>query len=156
MYSKMIELYTHTHTHIYIYIYILFHILSHDVYHRILNTVSCAIQENTVVYPSYICAVFSRFSRVQLCDPIDCSLSGSSVHEILQARILEWVAMPSSRGSFRPRDWTLASCIVGGFFTCWAIGEAPILYRVACICSTQTPNPSLPHPPSCQTCGLLQ
>ena len=43
-----------------------------------------------------------------LCDPIDCSLPGSSVHGILQARILEWVAILFSRGSFWPRDWTLA------------------------------------------------
>ena len=39
-----------------------------------------------------------------LCDPMDCSLTGSSVHGILQARILEWVAMPFSRGSSQPRD----------------------------------------------------
>ena len=39
-----------------------------------------------------------------LCDPMDCSLPGSSVHGLLQAGILEWVAMPSSRGSSRPRD----------------------------------------------------
>ena len=42
-----------------------------------------------------------------LCDPIDCSPPGSSVHGILQARILEWVVIPSSRGSSRARDWTL-------------------------------------------------
>ena len=41
-----------------------------------------------------------------LCDPMDCSLPGTSAHGVLQARILEWVAMPSSRGSFWPRDWT--------------------------------------------------
>ena len=41
-----------------------------------------------------------------LCDPMDCSLPGSSVHEILQARILEWVAIPFSRGSSQPRDQT--------------------------------------------------
>ena len=41
-----------------------------------------------------------------LCDPIDCSPPGSSVHGILQARRLEWLAMPFSRGSSRPRDWT--------------------------------------------------
>ena len=41
-----------------------------------------------------------------LCKLMDCSLPGSSVHRILQARILEWVATPFSRGSFRPRDWT--------------------------------------------------
>ena len=39
-----------------------------------------------------------------LCDPVDCSLPGSSVHGILQARILEWAAIPFSRGSFQPRD----------------------------------------------------
>ena len=41
-----------------------------------------------------------------LCDPVDCSPPGSSVHEILQARVLQWVAMPSSRGSSRPGDRT--------------------------------------------------
>ena len=51
-----------------------------------------------------------------LCDPMDCSLPGSSVHGILQARILEWVAMPFSRGSSHPRDQTLVSCIAGRFF----------------------------------------
>ena len=45
-----------------------------------------------------------------LCDPMDYSLPGSSVHGILQARILEWVAMPSSRGSSQPRDWTHVYC----------------------------------------------
>ena len=39
-----------------------------------------------------------------LCDPIDCSLPGSSLHGILHARILEWVSMPFSRGSLQPRD----------------------------------------------------
>ena len=46
-----------------------------------------------------------------LCDPMDCSPAGSSVHGILQARILEWVAMPFSRGSFQPRDRIQVSCI---------------------------------------------
>ena len=44
-----------------------------------------------------------------LCDPMDCSLPGYSVHGILQARILEWVVMPSSRGSSQPRDQTCVS-----------------------------------------------
>ena len=51
------------------------------------------------------------------CDPTDYSLPGSSVHRILQARILKWVAMPSSRGPSWPRGWTHVSCIAGGFFT---------------------------------------
>ena len=52
-----------------------------------------------------------------LCDPMDCSPPGSSVHGILQARILEWVAMLSSRGSSPPRDQTQVSHIGGRFFT---------------------------------------
>ena len=43
-------------------------------------------------------------SCLTLCDPMDCSLPGSSVHGILQAKILEWVAIPFSRGSSQPRD----------------------------------------------------
>ena len=52
-----------------------------------------------------------------LCDPMDCSPPGSSVHGILQARILEWVAIPFSRGSARCRDRTQVSYIEGRFFT---------------------------------------
>ena len=58
-----------------------------------------------------------------LCNPMGCSPPGSSVHRILQARILEWVAMPSSRGSSRPRDWTQVSCIAGRSITIWATRE---------------------------------
>ena len=47
-----------------------------------------------------------------LCDPMDYAF-----HGILQARILEWVAFPFSRGSSQPRDQTQVSCIAGGFFT---------------------------------------
>ena len=50
-------------------------------------------------------------SCLTLCDPMDCSLPGSSVHGILQARILEWAVMPSSRGSSRPRDQTQVSAL---------------------------------------------
>ena len=56
---------------------------------------------------------------------MDCSLPGSSVHRILQARILEWVSIPFSRGSSGPRDWTLVSSFAGGFFTVWDTSEAP-------------------------------
>ena len=52
-------------------------------------------------------------SCLTLCDPMDCSLPGSSVHGILQARILGWVAVPSSRGSSPPRDRILISCVSG-------------------------------------------
>ena len=55
-----------------------------------------------------------------LCNPMDCSLPGSSVHGIFQARILEWVAISFSRRSSQPRDWTRVSHIVGRCFTIWA------------------------------------
>ena len=56
-------------------------------------------------------------------NPMDCSPPGSSVHGILQARILEWNAIPFSRGSSQARDWTWISCIACRFFTDWATGK---------------------------------
>ena len=56
-------------------------------------------------------------SCLTLCNPTDCSPTGSSIHGILQATILEWVAMPSSRGSSQPRDRTQVSHIARRFFT---------------------------------------
>ena len=53
--------------------------------------------------------VLSCFVRDRLCNPVNCNPPGCSVHGILQARILECVAMPSSRGSFQPRDQTCIS-----------------------------------------------
>ena len=58
-----------------------------------------------------------------LCDPMDCSLPGSSVHGIFQASVLEWVAISFSRGSSQPRDQTWVSRIVGRCFTIWATRE---------------------------------
>ena len=58
------------------------------------------------------------------CCPMDCSQPGSSVHRILQARILEWGAIPLSRGSSRPKDWIRVSWIAGRLFTIWATREA--------------------------------
>ena len=58
-----------------------------------------------------------------LCYPMDCSPPGSPVCGILQARRLERVAIPFSRGSFWPRDWTLVSCITSRLFTIWATGD---------------------------------
>ena len=60
-----------------------------------------------------------------LCDPMDCSPPGSLVHGIFQAWILEWVAIPFSRGSSQPRDRTQVSHIVSRCFTIWATREAP-------------------------------
>ena len=71
-------------------------------------------------------------SCVTLWDPMDCSLPSSSVHGISQARIVEWIAMSSSKRTHRPRDWTPISCIS---FTgrqilyLWTTWEALIKYN---------------------------
>ena len=66
-------------------------------------------------------------SSPTLCSPTDCSLPGSSVHGILQERILEWVSMPFSRVFTPLRDQTWVSHIAGRFFTIWAIWETLVL-----------------------------
>ena len=73
-----------------------------------------------------IVLTISHKSRPTLCDPMDHNLPGSSVHEIFQARILEWVAISFSRRSSQPRDWTRVSGIVGRRFTIWATREVRI------------------------------
>ena len=59
-----------------------------------------------------------------LCD-MDCSLPGSSVHGIFQARVLEWGAIAFSRGFSWPRDWTQVFRLAGRSFTVWATREVP-------------------------------
>ena len=71
-------------------------------------------------------------SRPTLCDPLDYNLPGSSAHWILQARMLEWVAMPSSRGSSWPRDWTWV------FYASW-IGRCVLYHQ----CHLGNPIPEI-------------
>ena len=110
---------------------ILYH-LSHQGSPRILEWVACVFSRGpsqprnqtglscttwvlSLEPPGKPCKPFSSvqsLSCVQLCDSMDCI-----VHGILQARILEWVAVPFSRGSSQPRDRTQVSCVAGGSFT---------------------------------------
>ena len=59
-----------------------------------------------------------------LCDPLDCSLPDSSIQGILLVKYWSGLAVPFSRGSSKPRNWTQVSCTAGRFFTIWATGEA--------------------------------
>ena len=81
-----------------------------------------------------------------LCNSIDCSPPGSTVHGILQVRILEWITMPFFRGSSQPRDWTWVSCIAGRFFTIWASWKAyymaAVSYYLKFLCVTLSLWPS--------------
>ena len=91
-----------------------------------------------------------------LCKSMDCSPPGSSVHGILQARILECVAVSSSRGSSQLRDQTWVSCIAGSFFTVWATRGNPTipcsLLRQKFYCWPQTSSRC--HVPSLRYCIL--
>ena len=93
-----------------------------------------------------------------LCNPMDCNPSGSSVHGILQARILEWVAMPSFRGSSQPRDWIQVSLIAGRFLSIWATREAHF-YSAAAKSLQSCPtlcDPIDGSPPGSPVPGILQ
>ena len=79
------------------------------------------------------CCALSRSVVSDSWDPIDCSLPGSFVQGILQARILEWVTISFSRGSFQPRDWTQVYCIAVRLLTDWGYPGSP-LYFVLCQC----------------------
>ena len=92
----------------------------------ILILIICVFLVCLVKYTLWIC-VSTAQSFLILCNPMDYSLPGSSVHGILLARILEWVAIPFSRGSSQPRDQTWISCIEGRFFTIWATREGPFM-----------------------------
>ena len=72
-----------------------------------------------------------------LCDPMDCNPPGSSLHGIFLARILEWVAMPSSRGFPSPRNWNCVSCLAGRFFTAEPPGK-PLIEHYSAIKKEQT------------------
>ena len=70
--------------------------------------------------------------------PMDCSPPGSSVHGILQARVLEWVAISSSRGSSQPSNWTQISHISGRLFTDWATRKRMIPLKKRHVCPQTT------------------
>ena len=84
---------------------------------------SLSVFMDTWIVSSYGLCLVSQLC-LTLCDPMDYSLPGSSVHGFLQARTMEQTATPFSRVSSQYRDWTQVSRIVGGFFTVWATREA--------------------------------
>ena len=82
---------------------------------QVASTKKCSVQFSSL---TQLC--------LTLCDPMDCSLSRSSIHGFFQARVLEWVAISYSRRSFQSRDWTRVFRMVGRRFTVWAPWEAPL------------------------------
>ena len=78
-----------------------------------------------------MCAVF--WIAVWLCNSMNCSPAGFSIHGSVQARILEWVVIPFPRGSSQPREWTQVSYTEGRFFTIWATMEPWLLMNLTLI-----------------------
>ena len=101
-----------------------------SIYYPLLT--SCIISVCLFLEYVYVCVCVQVAQLCPtLCDPMDCSLPGSSVHRILQARILEQVAIPFYRGSSQPCNRIQVSWDAGKFFTIWATREAFRLeYRV--------------------------
>ena len=101
-----------------------------------LRTSKCSV--NTFWWCRHATGIFTLWRKkkvlvcqlcLTLCNPMDCSSPGSSAHGILQARILEWVAIPFSGGSSQLRDQIRVSCIASRFFTIWATREGDSIPR---------------------------
>ena len=77
----------------------------------------------SIHWSNFVVVVLVSYLCLTLCNSMDCSLLDSSVHEILQSRILEWITIPFSRGYSQPWDWTWVSRIAVRFFTVWPFRE---------------------------------
>ena len=108
------------------YLDILFNIMS-SFYMRSSSIVKLIDYDGILKHMKWKVKVLVAQLCPTLCNPMDCSQTGSSVHGILQARILEWVAISFSRGSSWPKAQTQASYIAGRFFTIWATRESVTL-----------------------------
>ena len=82
----------------------------------------------------HICVCSVPQACLTLCDAMEWGLSGTPLHGISQARILEWVVNSFSRGSSWPKDWTHVSCIGRQILYCWAIEEAPFQTYFILLC----------------------
>ena len=107
MYNKA-YIYTHTHTHTHIYV-------------KVKERVSHSVMSNSLWHHG----LFSHETFVSR-PQVRRTLPGSSVDEILQAGILEWIAIPFSRGSFQSKNQTQVCHTAGGFLTSWATREAHV------------------------------
>ena len=117
--------------HLYTYIHPLF-FTSHIGHYRVLSRISCAIQFFLINYLFYVYSEVTQ-SNPTLCNPMDYSLPGSSVHGIFQARVLEWVAISFSRGSSQPRDRSGFPELQADALPSEPPGK-PILCIAVCIC----------------------
>ena len=112
------------------------------IFYYCLSFGNMLLSKNLSIFPSYLicwykvvydiplCVCSVAQSCLTLCNPMDCSPPGSSVHGILQARVLEWVAVSFSRGSSQPSDQTRVSCSAVGVFTTEPLGRPSPLFKL--------------------------
>ena len=93
------------------------------------NTMTIKQMQNKESIHRCMCVCAQPLCHVWLCYPMDCNPSDSSAHGIFKARILECVAIFSSRGSSQPSDWTLSPALQADFFYHWATGEVLCIGR---------------------------
>ena len=111
--------YTHLQTHMHAYICMLTHIGIHICIAKLVTAFSLVLTVFQLIFLTILTGDLQSLhvhakspqSYPTLCDPMDYSQPGSHVLGILQAKILEWVVIPSSRGSSQPRDWTQVSYV---------------------------------------------
>ena len=112
---------------------------------------SCRMPPSPHIFLSFIFIVLVSEFCPTLCDPVECSPPGSSVHGILQARILEWVAIPFCRGSSPPWVRIQVSCIAGEFFSLLLtvfVSTQMLLQRERCPDSSRAALLLLNHTPT--------
>ena len=97
-----------------------------NILNKTINSLFASVCALMCIYMCVSCSVMSDSLQ-----PMDCNLPDACVRGILQARILEWVAILFSRGSSWPKGWTWVSCIASRFFTLWAT----YIYICICICA---------------------
>ena len=81
----------------------------------------------------FVSTTIEFYSLYILYNPLDCTLPGSSVHKIFQARIMKWIVISFSRGASQPRDWNSVSCISGGSFTTEPLGKLNVSLKFSSI-----------------------
>ena len=101
---------------------------AHDQLPAWIKSLHCPPIQNLASHCVCVCVLVAQ-SHPTLCDPVDCNLWGSSVHGILQARILEWLAISFSRGCPWSWDGIQVSRIAGRFFTAEPLGK-PLIFNI--------------------------
>ena len=120
--TELMFIYVCVFVYVYPHIFFVYSSMNdHIGYFRILKESECDIAQ----------------SCLTLCETMDCSLRGFSVHGVFQAWVLEWIAISFSRGSSRLRDQTQVSCIAGRYLTLWATRESPEPIQLSSIPSLQ-------------------